>query len=403
MAKSMRNAFIRLSAVNNTQEEGRVVYTKEQVKKKLDDWDTEYKIKYWGIEHTPDDEDPNDHFHFAIRFKVPTPFANIKSKFPYGHIDSIKFGEKQTIQYLIHMNDQSKKQYKWEEVFTNTPDLSPYKIRTDAQDKVAILPYLEMIRDFDLFPYQVTDKVPWELRIQTKNKALINNAFIDQVERFCVNQTRDMEVMFICGPAGVGKTDYAKSFCESKGFRFCISSSSNDPLQDYKGEPVLILDDFTDDSFNYKDFMKLLDNNTRSSSKSRYKNKVFMGDLIIITTTRNIDAWYFAETSHEKHEMRRRIKTMVMMDKDWMTLFEYDKETFIYVRLGRIRNVYNMHDPVEKLSLAHAVMDAMGVEFELDPKLRNSKINDNVEENREKIDKSFSEVGENRRRYNGKR
>ena len=73
---------------------------------------------------------------------------------------------------------------------------------------------------------------------------------------------------------------------------FCVSSSSNDPFQDYMGQKAIILDDLRDKAFingngtdNFEDLLKILDNNTNSSDKSRFNNKVFNGEVIVITSS----------------------------------------------------------------------------------------------------------------------
>jgi len=82
-----------------------------------------------------------------------------------------------------------------------------------------------------------------------------------------------MQVFYFWGPSGVGKTTTAKDMAERRGWSYCISSSSNDPLQDYKGQDVLILDDFRPSDWNFSDFLKLTDNHTSSTVKARYSNR----------------------------------------------------------------------------------------------------------------------------------
>lgn len=66
---------------------------------------------------------------------------------------------------------------------------------------------------------------------------------------------RTLEVVFICGKGGTGKTYYAKKMLKSLGYDFCVSSSSNDPFQDYSGQRAMILDDLRGRQFspNYPD------------------------------------------------------------------------------------------------------------------------------------------------------
>ena len=86
------------------------------------------------------------------------------------------------------------------------------------------------------------------------------------------------------GEKGTGKTTYAKRMLDKLGYDYCVSSSSNDPFQDYLGQDAIIMDDLRDDVFGFADILKILDNHTSSSYRSRFSNKVFNGKMIVITT-----------------------------------------------------------------------------------------------------------------------
>ena len=133
-----------------------------------------------------------------------------------------------------------------------------------------------------------------------------------------------MEVMFICGKGGTGKTYYAKKLLTSMEKDFCVSSSSNDPFQDYLGQKGMILDDLRDKAFELDDLLKILDNNTVSSVKSRFANKVFNGDIIIITTSVPLRYWYptYKDGRYDTLEqLYRRISCYVEMTNDKITVY----------------------------------------------------------------------------------
>lgn len=115
--------------------------------------------------------------------------------------------------------------------------------------------------------------------------------------------------MLIEGAEGSGKSTYAISLCVSNKKSYCVSSSSNDALQNYTCEDVLILDDLREDAFKFADLLKLLDNHIMSSVKSRYKNKYFLGDMIIITTKKPLRTWYkdIDDIDETKNQLYRRI------------------------------------------------------------------------------------------------
>ena len=143
-----------------------------------------------------------------------------------------------------------------------------------------------------------------------------------------------MQIIFIYGESGTGKSTYAEMYadmlCKNKGYRdFARSSASNDIMQDYMGEDIFILDDFRDtdemtgSSQSLTDILKMLDPHYLSSSKSRYTNKTFTGKLIIITSTKDPLRW-FEGTKEQRWQFFRRISMLVELDKN--NVYEYQEK-----------------------------------------------------------------------------
>ncbi len=174
------------------------------------------------------------------------------------------------------------------------------------------------------------------------------------------NADRNIHVMIFTGDTGTYKTTYAKQYCRNLKKSFCVSSSSNDPMQDYKGEDVLILDDIRDTTFRFHDFLKVLDNHTNSSIASRYSNKAFIGDTIIITSSQKLSQWYYDEKKEDKEQLYRRITIQMQFTKDTITCFEYNEVAHKYVLQGTIPNVNNF-TPQQGKSLLKDTLKAMGV------------------------------------------
>jgi hypothetical protein len=359
MAKSFRNANIRVTAENETERDGLAVYTLSGIENELKEWVESSGITYWLIEHTADDEVSTTHYHIVIKFRSPTPFERIKSRFPYGKIENTR-NLKASIQYLIHLNDKSKVQYSWDDIKTNCMDMTPYKVLTTSQQAVTLENIYHAIEKGEIREYNKTDEIP--ISLFANNRTKIENALVWYREKIMATSDRNITVIFMSGPTGVGKTTFAKKYCEARGLAKCISSSSNDPMQDYKGQPVLILDDLRDDAFKYHDFLKLLDNHTLSTSKSRYQNKAFIGDTIIITSTKPIVDWYFNKSPEEKQELYRRVRNWFKFDGDRIYFFERDDNKKRYEPAGSVLNPIVMSIKKRK-ELVLNVCDAMGLEF----------------------------------------
>lgn len=322
LAKSLRTAFIRISAKNNT-EKGLVEYNIEQITSMVTAFADRYSgTKYAFICHdkdtTPDGAAPL-HFHVFLKFKNPVGFNYIKEAFPYGDIENAR-STNACVQYLIHKNNPEKAQYKKDEIYTNFPQsefealfLNDKKIaRLNEADELEKV--LQDIADFKIRRFNMFDF--FNVQLYSKYRTRIENAFRYRDLQAATNPNRDIKVIFITGDAGNGKTTFAKTaFCS--GYQgVCISSSSNDPLQDYTDQDVLILDDLRDDDFKFQDLLKILDPHTGSSVKSRYNNKLFLGKLIIITSYKKLEEWYSKVPQEAKKQLYRRISFYVEVEAD---------------------------------------------------------------------------------------
>lgn len=359
MAKSYRTANIRVTSENETNHDGTVLYMLADIEKILVDWANTAGITYWFIEHAADDEISLTHFHIVIKFKTPMPFVPIKNKFPYGYIESAR-SLKASVQYLIHLNDQSKVQYSWDDVHTNCLDMAPYKIQSVSQQEITIQTIIDAIKVGEIKEYNQFDKIPNE--IWAKYRVRIENSLTFERERIYMDKNRNINVIFMSGPTGVGKTTFAKQYCETIHKHPCVSSSSNDPLQDYRGEEVLILDDLRDNAFKFSDLLKLLDNHTKSTGRSRYHNKAFIGDTIIITSSKPITDWYFNAMPEDRHQLYRRVRCWYKFTLEKIEAFEYNERTCRYEFAGSAPNVVTM-ELRKQATMALKLFDEMGIEF----------------------------------------
>lgn len=356
--KSLRTAFIRIFGENNTQN-GIIMYKFDDILKNLEDWSKSSKFKYWAIKHENDtsDEDKRTHYHVVIKFHSPTLFSVIKNRFPYGHIVPAR-SIKDCVQYLVHFNDNSKRQYSQDDIFTNSRSDIP-KLFSNSPRTKDIEDYLKSIDRGEIREYNQFQKIPIDIWVKYRTK--IENAHCYYRERTYLDKNRKIQTDFIYGGTGTGKTTFVKDYCTKNKLSLCISSSSNDPFQDYKGEDVLLLDDLRDTAFEYADLLKILDCHTKSTSKSRYHNKFFLGKQIFITSSLALDFWYPLQESRARLQMYRRIPNYWIFTMDKIKHFVFSIDAFKYLEreeyLNPIKNKYateEMNNIMQTMKLDYA-------------------------------------------------
>lgn len=329
----------------------------------LKEWNETLSFDYYLICHEMDIEDDNVHYHIVIRFhKNPVPFANIKSKFPYGMIEGTR-NLKNSIQYLIHKNDKSKKQYNQSDIITNDDNIDKWFINTQQQDREEISEYIKMINSGDIREYNQYEVIPIE--IWSRNKNIINNAFTHYREKIFMDNNRNIRVVIFSGDTGTGKTTFAKKYCEANNKSYCVSSSSNDFMQDYKGQDVMIFDDIRDTDLKFTDMLKVLDNHTRSTVVSRYYNKGFIGDTIILTSYKPISEWYHNIDRESKLQLYRRVTEQYQFKENGIIdIFVFSEQSKKYEYYKSIKNNFK-HDKYIKKSLIDDLLENMGDQVEV--------------------------------------
>lgn len=290
-------------------------------------------IKDWAyIIHDKDiDKDGNivrPHYHIAVRLKNPRKLKHICQWFGIAS-NFIEFGKgsySDLLKYLIHENAPEKYQYSVKDVVSNF-DFEKEKNKKEGDErKEEIINGIVtgIIREYNYFNY--ISAIEYD-----KFRKAIDNAFkyrLDMLRAKFERGDSGMECIFITGPSGSGKTTYAKKLCSDKGYSVFISSSSNDILDGYAGQDAIILDDMRPSAIGLSDLLKMTDNHTASSVKSRYRNKVLECKLIIVTSILPIEEFYKNVMEVQKEpivQLKRRFNVYIIMDKEKMRIRKFNK------------------------------------------------------------------------------
>ena len=295
-----------------------VVSRPEYINGKVGDILREHKVikKYAYILHDKD-PDTSPHYHIYLNFgRSGIALPDIAKWFGLQEscVERVKGRPVDVLKYLVHGNDsqQNKHQYSYDEVVANFDFLAEIE-----SDKV--------LGDFEKYSYAQQLQYVNTLPVSEKSAAHTKLEKLWKIHCQCLvlNPERQIEVMFITGKGGTGKTYYARKLLEKMGYDYCVSSSSNDPFQDYMGQQAIILDDLRDKAFEFEDLLKILDNNTASSVKSRFANKVFNGKMIVITSTVPLQYWYMERKSDKDsiQQLYRRITSYVVVTRDHVHVY----------------------------------------------------------------------------------
>lgn len=305
----------------------------------------EYKtIKKWAyILH--DKDDTRNHYHIYVNFGNQSVESALVAKWfnlawtdedgkehsGENMIERVKGRATDVYLYLIHGNDtqQYKHQY------------SPAEVKANF-DFGAEIANTKIIGNFEEYSYaqqlEYVHKLPRGERVSAFRE--LKKQWEIQCQWLTLHPDRNINVMFITGVGGTGKTYYARKVLEKKlKIDYCVSSSSNDFMQDYLGQRAILLDDCRDKTFkSFEDCLKFLDNHTSSSVQSRFNNKVFNGDWIIITSATELYKWfrgkddkgnYYNLTKDDFIQLYRRISCYVEVTKEEIHVYneidEYGK------------------------------------------------------------------------------
>ena len=291
-------------------------------------------IKKWAyIIHDKDDTRP--HYHICLHFGgASVDIAQVAKWFNLGYkdeqgneydgtqfINKIKGRWTDVLLYLTHGNEsqKNKHQYATSEVTAN------FDFESEIESA-------KILGDFEHYSYaqqlQYVNSLPTTEKVKAFSQ--LRKLWELQCQVLTLNTDRSIQVVFITGKGGTGKTYYAKKLLTSLNYDFCISSASNDPFQDYLGQKGFILDDLRDYVFKFEDLLKTLDNNTSSSMKSRFSNKVFNGEMIVITSSVPLVFWYKGKDDKGNYyhlseedlvQLYRRISCYVTMTDKMITVY----------------------------------------------------------------------------------
>lgn len=308
-------------------------------------------------------ETKSPHFHAVLTFSSAKTLDSIARAIGVQpqYINKIKTTTKSAQLYLIHRNDPGKYQYPPQDVqasfdYVNFADDCPVK---QKRDNIAELIEKGEIKEYNIFKYITIDEF-------SRNKRYYQNCF-EYRQGKLKGLDRQMECIFITGASGTGKSTYAKIIASQRGYATYISSGGKNPLDNYKGEECIILDDTRSSTWSLTDFLKLTDNHTDSLVGCRYYNKsIAECKLLIVTSCKNLNDFYenaIKEDNEPRKQLFRRFSMYIKLDMENMYLSYYEESEARHKHFMTCKNpVSVMFQPEIAKKACEDFAKAMGLE-----------------------------------------
>lgn len=262
----------------------------------------------------------DEHIHVSVKFAprenvgaTLNAIADVIGVEP-NYIEKPKSGRysfDNQLAYLIHAKDSDKYQYEPSAVATVRGEdyMSIYTARADAWRKGrAVKKRKEHAQGVDWLEDEVLEGrilreqifLSDELyRIYASNSKRIDSALETYGQRKIYRALDRLKrgefktkVFYIMGDPGSGKTSFANEMVKDaiekakdkwgETWSVCKTGSTN-PVDDYNGEEILLMDDVRGSTMRADDWLKLLDPYNMSPSSARYRNKTVAANIIIIT------------------------------------------------------------------------------------------------------------------------
>ena len=311
-----------LITINNPLEHG---FTHERIREELSELKS---LVYWCL---CDEIGENEtyHSHLYVAFSNAVRFSTLKNKFPIAHFDFVQGTSQQNRDYIRKEGKwakDKKKETNHQETFEEYGEM-PIE-RQGARNDLA-----------DLYDQIKSGKTNAEI-IQSNPEFLFN---IDKIERArqtiredkYKNTFRDLEVTYIFGLTGTGKT---RSVMEQYGYENVFRITDYDhPFDSYKGQDVIIFEEFRS-SLKIHDMLNYLDGYPLELP-CRYANKIACYTKVYIITNIDLEEQY-TSVQHDRNKtwqaFLRRIKTVKIYSKEFSEPQVFDLKDLLYQPIWRI-------------------------------------------------------------------
>lgn len=271
------------------------------VKEDIENWEEKCKKQpQYTDEHScPIIGAPKEpHWHVMVHLNADFKYGDVAKWFDTDvqYINKIKAPRFEgALPYLIHANRPEKYQYPISVIRTNIKNIEDIigkeinkktKAEIEAEEKRRGDEIYDKITSGEWKPYELRNHISADDYKKYSRIVKLANEYRSSI-LLSNDKISKCSVIWVYGKAGVGKTTLAEHICQLSGKPYCVSASGKDPLGNYRGEQILLLDDIDDVNFTIKELLKMIDSDHKKGAvKSRYYNKNIENvELFVITAS----------------------------------------------------------------------------------------------------------------------
>ncbi|MGE7185704.1 Rep family protein [Peribacillus sp. NPDC006672] len=311
-------------------------------------------MKYAGILHDKDIDENNSpikpHIHVMLQFENARSIDNIAKILgdKPQYIQQWKGDSTNGYSYLIHATTAAQEQYQYDpsEVIANfdyqnlmKQTKANMKYISTGKDELIIKGLLDKLYKDEITKEEIEQQLTGSQYAKAKNRidAVHQKRMEIRAEEwreYLRNNDLSIEVIWIYGASGVGKTRLAKDIVSKHDEDYFITGSSRDPFQHYQGQKKIILDELRPSTFQYSDLLKMLDPfNDDVMGASRYFDKPLTANTIIITSPYKPRDFYIRLIEEARRvdldidsfkQLARRLGLVLYLSKEYIQVAFYD-------------------------------------------------------------------------------
>ena len=270
-------------------------------------------FKYCIFQREKGHETGTEHFQVFIIFTIAKRFSTIKSYFPTAHIEACKGSNVQCRDYCCK---------------SDTRVSGPYEIGqfVEERSRTDISNFIELCQ-LGASDVEIAKLYP-SLYLKSLDKiSKIRQSYVG--DEF-LNKLRDVDVTYIYGLPGTGKTRYIYDNYKFGEF-YHTSVYNNSTFDGYNGQDILVLDEFSG-KINIELMNRLLDRYP-FELPARFANKVACYTKVYIISNFKITELYKDEQSSKKilfDAFLRRVRKIVRFEKNGDMIVERDNYNDLY-------------------------------------------------------------------------